>query len=165
MPKPMKAALLAFTVAIAAATAQQASQPSLKPLEFLSGRWLSEKPSEIQEENWSPAIGNSMTGSFRVVENGKPVFYEFWAVEIDTNEPVLKLKHYNADLAGWEEKNSSTRMPLISSAENDAVFAETDGSVSLHYRRTGNTLTCTVHHVKNGKGSDETFTLTKAPAN
>jgi Domain of unknown function (DUF6265) len=167
MPKPTQTALLAAYLAITAAS--HAQQHALKPLAFLTGRWLSEKPTEIQEENWSPIIGNSMTGSFRVIENGKPVFYEFWAVELDEAgtgkpQPILKLKHYNADLTGWEEKNASTKMPLVSSAENDAVFTEADGSVSLHYRRRGNTLTCTVHHVKNGKGSDETFTLTRTPS-
>jgi hypothetical protein len=97
------------------------------------------------------------------VQSGRPVFYEFWAVELDENRPVLKLKHFNADLAGWEEKNASTKMPLVSNAEDDAVFAEEDGSVSLHYHRIGDRLTCTVHHVRNGKSSDETFTLMRAP--
>jgi hypothetical protein len=109
---------------------------------------VSEKPTDVQEENWSPVVGNSMTGSFRIVQCGKPVFYEFWAVELDENRPVLKLKHFNADLAGWEEKNVSTKIPLMSNGEGDAVFAEQDGSLSLHYHRPGNMLSCTVHHVK-----------------
>ncbi len=54
-------------------------------------------------------------------------------------------------------------MPLISSSDGDAVFADADGSVSLHYQRAGDKLTCTVHHVRNGKGSDEVFTFTRAP--
>jgi hypothetical protein len=105
--------------------------------------------------------GDSMIGSFRVVQGGKAVFYEFWAVEVEEGRPVLKLKHFNADLIGWEEKNASTKMPLLSSSEGDAVFAEMDGTVSLHYHRVGEKLTCVVHHVKNGKVSDETFILTK----
>lgn len=107
--------------------------------------------------------GNSMIGSFRVVQDDRPIFYEFWVVELDENRPVLKLKHFNADLAGWEDKNASTKMPLISHSEEDAVFAEADGGVSLHYHRMGDKLTCIVHHVRDGKGSDETFNLTKAP--
>lgn len=54
-------------------------------------------------------------------------------------------------------------MPVTSNAENDVVFAEADGSVSLHYHRAADKLTCTVHHIRNGRGSDEVFTLTKAP--
>ena len=142
---------------------QSTHKEALKPLAFLSGRWVSEKGAEMQEENWSPVSGNSMVGTFRIVSEGKPIFYEFWAVEVDGDRPVLKLKHFNADLAGWEEKNSSTRMPLLSNAEDDAVFAAADGSVSLHYHRTGDTLTCIVHHVRDGKASDETFDLTRVP--
>jgi hypothetical protein len=155
--------LAALFVSASLSGGQEARKSTLNPLAFLSGRWVSEQPAEVQEESWSPVIGDSMTGSFRVVHGGKPVFYEFWAVELDENRPVLKLKHFNAGLAGWEEKNASTRMPLISSSEGDAVFAEADGSVSLHYQRKGAVLTCTVHHVRDGKGSDEVFTLTRVP--
>ena len=164
MAKALHAALLAAFLAVAPiGNGQQPQNAALSPLAFLTGRWVSEERTEVQEENWSPVIGNSMTGSFRIVQSGRPVFYEFWAVELDENRPVLKLKHFNADLAGWEEKNASTKMPLVSNAEDDAVFAEEDGSVSLHYHRIGDRLTCTVHHVRNGKSSDETFTLMRAP--
>jgi hypothetical protein len=166
MTNVRRAGLLAAALALASMSdGQQTPSPALKPLAFLSGRWLSEKPTEVQEENWSPISGDSMIGSFRIVQSGRPVFYEFWVVEVDENRPVLKLKHFNADLAGWEEKNASTKMPLISSSPDDALFAEADGSVSLHYHRVGDMLTCTVHHVRNGKASDETFTLTRANPN
>lgn len=141
--------------------AQPPRNEALKPLGFLSGRWVSEKGAEVQEESWSPVSGNSMIGSFRIVRDGKPIFYEFWAVEVDGNRPVLKLKHFNADLVGWEEKNSSTKMTLISNSEDDAVFAAADGNVSLHYHRTGDTLSCVVHHLRDGKGGDESFDLTR----
>jgi hypothetical protein len=157
-----RGSLLAVCLLVASVGDAQTVQDVLKPLAFLSGRWVSESPGEMQEETWTPVNGDSMTGTFRVVQHSRPVFYEFWVVEVDDNRPVLKLKHFNANLAGWEEKNVSIRMPLISSAENDAVFAETDGSVSLHYHLAGKELTCTVHHVKNGKASDETFTLSHA---
>lgn len=135
----------------------------LEPLAFLSGRWVSEKGNDFQEETWSPVSRGSMLGTFRVVQSGKPVFYEFWVVEIDNDRAVLKLKHFNAGLAGWEDKDSSTKMPVVSSSKDDVVFAEPDGSVSLHYHRAGATLTCIVHHVKNGKADDETFTLVRTP--
>jgi Domain of unknown function (DUF6265) len=149
--------------ALCSSKGQQAHDFALRPLSFLSGRWVNETPSEMEEETWSPASGESMIGSFRVVQHGRPIFYEFWAVELEDHRPVLKLKHFNAGLAGWEDKNSSTKLPLVSSDQNDAVFAETDGGVSLHYRRVAEKLTCTVHHVSNGKASDETFVLIKAP--
>ena len=153
----------AFLVATFIGDGQPMHGAVLQPLSFLAGRWVSATAAEMQEETWTPVSGDSMIGSFRVVRGGRPVFYEFWAVEVDDHRAVLKMKHFDAGLVGWEEKNASTKMPLISAAESDAVFAEADGSVSLHYHLVGKTLTCTVHHLKDGKGSDETFTLTKAP--
>jgi hypothetical protein len=165
MTKVWQPVLLAgFLVVASVSHGQQVRNSALKPLAFLSGRWVSEKGPEVQEENWSPVSGDSMIGNFRIVQGGKPVFYEFWAVELDDDRPVLKLKHFNANLVGWEEKTVSIRIPLLSNSENDVVFAEQDGSVSLHYHRMGVSLTCTVHHVKNGKSNDETFTLTRTPA-
>jgi hypothetical protein len=155
------AALLAV-VSVGVCDGQQSHGAALAPLSFLTGRWVSETPGVMQEEIWTPLSGDSITGSFRIVELGRPVFYEFWAVEVDDNRPVLKLKHFNADLIGWEDKGASTKMPLVSTSERYAVFAATNGSVSLHYHRAGNKLTCVVHHVKDGKGSDETFTLMRA---
>ena len=145
------------------ADSQQVHEKELKPLSFLSGKWVSETPEEVQEEFWSPVSGESLVGTFRVIQHGQPVFYEFWVVEVDDHRPMLKLKHFNANLVGWEEKNASIRMPLITTAENDATFAEASGSVSLHYHRAGNKLTCTVHHVRNGRPVDETFALTRVP--
>jgi hypothetical protein len=144
---------------------QPTHDPVLQPLGFLSGRWVSESRTEMQEESWSPVKGDSMVGSFRIVQKGRPVFYEFWVVEVDDNRPVLKLKHFDNGLLGWEEKNAATKLPVTSTAENDAVFAQADGGVSLHYHLVGKKLTCTVHHVRNGKGSDETFTLLRASGN
>jgi hypothetical protein len=72
-----------------------------------------EKGAVVQAENWSPASGNSMIGNFRIVQDDKPIFYEFWVVEVDANRPVLKLKHFNPDLASREDKNAITKMPLI----------------------------------------------------
>jgi len=157
--------LAAFLSVLSVAYGQPAHDPELQRLGFLSGRWVSESPTEMQEESWSPVKGDSMIGSFRIVQKGRPVFYEFWAVEVDDNRPVLRLKHFDNGLHGWEEKNAATKLPLTSSAENGAVFTQADGGVSLHYHLVGKRLTCTVHHVRNGKESDETFTLLRASGN
>jgi hypothetical protein len=159
----MSIPLLVLAVALSVfSSTPQPGEAALQPLAFLSGRWISETGVELQEETWSPISGDSMVGSFRIVDDRKPIFYEFWVIEVENERPVLKLKHFNSDFAGWEEKNVSLKMPLISASTNDAVFAASDSSVSLHYRLAGDALTCTVHHVKNGKTSDEEFKMTRA---
>jgi hypothetical protein len=153
----------AFFVLASVSESQQERDSALKSLSFLSGRWVSEAPDQMQEELWTPVTGDSITGSFRILKQGSPVFYEFWVVEVNDNRPVLKMKHFSVGLVGWEDKTSSTQMPLITAARDDATFAASDGSVSLHYHRAGSSLTCIVHHVRNGKISEETFSLDKAP--
>jgi hypothetical protein len=160
--KTLRPALL-LTAVLATASisdAQQPANPALKPLAFLSGRWISEQGTELQEENWSPITGDSM-----IMKAGKPVFYEFWVVEVEDNHPVLKMKHFNANLKGWEEKNTSIRMPVEPDAtsENNVTFGAADGSVSLHYFLAGGKLNCMVHHLRNGKLTVEPFTLTRVP--
>ena len=94
------APLAAFFALASVGAPQQVHGTALKPLRFLSGKWVGETPGEVQEEIWSPVSGNSLVGSFRIVQHGQPVFYEFWAVEVDGHRPVLKLKHFNANLVG-----------------------------------------------------------------
>jgi hypothetical protein len=155
--------LLIATLAVPPGIQAQASSNAMDQLSFLTGRWTSDTPDEYQEESWSPLHGQNITGHFRVLHKGTPVFYEFWTVEMDHNTPVLKLKHFNSGLIGWEEKDKSTRMPLRKASANEALFEEEDGNTTLHYQRTGDALTCTVHHVRAGKSEDEIFHLLRQP--
>ena len=154
-------ALLLAVLAAPSGIPAQASSSAMDQLSFLTGRWISDTPDEYQEESWSPIHSQNITGQFRVLQKGTPVFYEFWSVEMDHNIPVLKLKHFNAGLIGWEDKDKSTRMPLRKAGTNEVLFEEEDGSATVHYQRTGDTLTCTVHHARTGK--DEVFHLRRQP--
>jgi len=154
-------ALLLAALAIPPVLHAQVTSPAMEQLSFLTGRWTSDTPDEYQEESWSPIRAQNITGQFRVLHKGTPVFYEFWTVEMDHNMPVLKLKHFNAGLIGWEDKDKSTRMPLRKVSANEVLFEEEDGSTTLHYQRTGDTLTCTVHHERTGK--DEIFHFRRQP--
>ncbi len=76
MTKARHAALLAaFLAAVPIGNGQQEPNTALTRLAFLTGRWVSGERTEAQEENWSPVIGNSMTGTLRILPSGTPVFY------------------------------------------------------------------------------------------
>jgi hypothetical protein len=135
---------------------------SLQPLTFLTGHWTSNADGEFQEEYWSPVQGGSMVGTFRVVRLGKPVFYEFWVIEVEDGKPVYKLKHFNGGLKGWEEKDDLVRLPVRELDSTHVVFANGDGTLSLRYERKGTELTATLRHIKDGKPSDEVFLLHRA---
>jgi hypothetical protein len=57
----------------------QKTDPALKPLAFLSGRWTNDSAEGQEEEYWSQATGRSMIGTFRVMRDGDAFFYEFWS--------------------------------------------------------------------------------------
>lgn len=161
MRRCLPIALLIATLTAPSGLHAQASSAAIEQLSFLTGRWTRDTPEEYQEEIWSPIRAQNITGQFRILEKGAPVFYEFWTVEMDHNNPILKLKHFNAGLIGWEDKDKNTRMPLRKASANEVLFEEEDGSVTLHYQRAGDTLTCTVRHARTGK--DEVFHFHRQP--
>lgn len=63
-----------------------------------------------------------MPGLFRLVREGAPVFYEFWAMREVGGTLVLELKHFNPDMTGWEEKDEMTRFHLVRLEEDAAYF-------------------------------------------
>jgi len=134
----------------------------LQPLSFLTGHWTSNADGEFQEEYWSPVNGDSMVGTFRVVRLGKPVFYEFWVIEVEDGKPVYKLKHFDRGLKGWEERNDFVRLPVRELDSTHVVFANEDRTLSLRYERKGAELTATLRHTKEGKSSEEVFRLHRA---
>jgi len=148
--------LAAFLIVASLATAQT----SVSTLSFLAGRWVAQGADEQQEEIWSPPVGANVVGSFRVVQSGRAVFFEFWSVEERDGKAVMLLKHYNAPLKGWEEKDAATELPLVKSGPFMAEFS--DGKVTLHYERHGEYLTATVTHTRDGKVETESFRLKKA---
>jgi len=74
--------LLLLTIVMAPMGLAEQTATPLETLAFLSGRWTSSSPEDMQEEYWSPVMGDSIVGHFRVVVKGKrgeekSVFYEF----------------------------------------------------------------------------------------
>jgi len=97
-------------------------QATITDVSWISGHWRGEGLGGVCEEIWSPPLGNNMMGMFRFFKDGKLVFYEFETIVEESNSLNLKLKHFNPDFVGWEEKDVSVNFPLISYTEKEAVF-------------------------------------------
>ena len=70
-----------------------------------------------------------MVGYFRLVKDGKPVFYEIMTLLENEGSVELRLKHVNPDMTGWEEKNGFVTFELV---KHDATGAYFNG---LTFRR------------------------------
>ncbi len=98
-----------------------------------------------------------MVGTFRVLQDGSPVFYEFWTIEEENGVAIFKMKHFNAGLVGWEEKADVVRLPVKETGAQSVVFSNQDGSLVLRYERHGEELVSTLSRTRNGVRKDDVF--------
>jgi hypothetical protein len=63
-----------------------------------------------------------MMGMYRLVRDGKPVFYELLTVVGENGTLILRLKHFNPDLTGWEEKGETVDFPLVALCDGAVHF-------------------------------------------
>jgi hypothetical protein len=104
---------------------------SIDDLSWLVGHWQGEGIGGQSFETISPPVAGQMAGHFQQVKDGKLSFYEIYQFVPRGNSLVLRLKHFNADLSGWEEKGEAVEFPLVAIEDGAAYF---DG---LTMRRAG----------------------------
>lgn len=131
-------------------TADSVAAPIHVPIgafHFIVGHWRGEALGGTCEEIWSPPLGNSMMCAFRLVKDDATTFHEIVSL-IELGDRVeLRLKHFNTDLTGWEEKDQVVSFSLLRLEQNTAWF---DG---LTMRRIDqNTL---VVHVRSSRDGGE----------
>lgn len=95
---------------------------SLKDIEWLEGNWKGEAFGGIYEENWSKPFGGSMLFSFKLVVDGKVIFYEMGHIMEKKNSLIFQIKHFDSDLKGWEEKDKSKDFRFIKKEGNRMYF-------------------------------------------
>jgi hypothetical protein len=89
---------------------------------WLTGRWSGEGFGGWLEEIWSPAQGGQMLATFRMLADGKPVFSEICQISEENGTLVYKVKHFNPDLTGWEDKTEYVTFHLVKTAPNAVYF-------------------------------------------
>lgn len=111
---------------------------SLDQVAWLAGHWIGEGLGGVSEEMWSPPAGGAMMGTYRLLKDGAPVFYEFLLLVEEKGTLILKLKHFEPDLTGWEEKADFVDFPLVA-IEGDSIHFDgltyerrTDGSLRAY---------------------------------
>jgi hypothetical protein len=94
----------------------------LTDLEWLVGEWVGEGLGGQAIEAWSSPAGGQMAGHFRQARaDGSIWFYELMTVAQTGASLELRLKHFNADLTGWEDKAHVVSFRLIG-VESEAWY-------------------------------------------
>jgi len=139
-------ALASLALLGAAPASQPRAKASLDDLAWLAGEWTGEGFGLVLHENYSAPVGGQMAAHFYGAKDGKPQFYEFETIAQDGDSLVFRVKHFNPDMTGWEEKDKFISFPLIAVEKDVWRF---DG---LTIRRTGPDTAEHVVTVKHGDG-------------
>ncbi len=73
-------------------------------------------------EVWTAPRGNNMMGAFQLIDAGTISFYEIMTIVEVKGSLVLRLKHFDSELHGWEEKDETIDFPLVKLNEKIAWF-------------------------------------------
>lgn len=136
--------------------AEGSPRPGARVTEFtwLTGSWVGEGLGGQVEEVWSAPVGGAMVGHFRLVRDGKPVFYELLTILEVEGTVEMRIKHFNPDMTAWEEKNDYLTFPLVKHDTSGAYF----GPFTIH--RTGpNAWEGYLAMQRDGVTVEETFTF------
>lgn len=94
----------------------------VEDLSWMVGYWAGPGFGGECEEVWMPAKDGHMIGTFRFWSEGELVFSEFMNLVEEGESISMKLKHFNPDLTGWEEKEEWTTFRLIELSESKVWF-------------------------------------------
>ena len=126
----------------------QAAMPeaSIEDAAWIAGHWRGEMFGGVGEEIWSEPCGGTMMGVYKHVVGDAVTFYELMIIVEESNSLILKLKHFNADLTAWEEKEEMVDFPLAKITPTEIFF---DG---LTFRKIeDDTMECFLRTQRNGQ--------------
>lgn len=97
---------------------------TLAQMDWLIGQWSGEGIGGAPaHESWLPPTGPTMVGTFvQQTAQGEIQFSEILYLMEEDDTLVLRLKHFNADLTGWEEKDDMLTFRLVATEPCAAYF-------------------------------------------
>lgn len=96
-----------------------------------------------------------MIGMFRLYSKEKPIFYEFWSAFEEEGSVTMRLKHFNPDMKGWEEKDAFVTFRLVK-ADADTIWFE---GLTYSKQKDGSLKGFIALKQKDGSVKEETFTM------
>ncbi len=93
---------------------------TIADMAWLAGHWTGDGLGGRSEEIWSPPDHGVMMGMYRNIKGNAALFYELLTLSEEKGSLVIRLKHFNPDMTGWEEKDQSVSFPFV--AKRDGVL-------------------------------------------
>lgn len=105
------------------ADAKASPKATISDMEWIAGNWLGSGLGGVSEEIWSRPQGGVMIGTYRLIVNDKPVFYEMMMLTEKEGSLILRLKHFDPAFVGWEEKDKTVDFKFVSKSSNRVYFS------------------------------------------
>jgi hypothetical protein len=115
----------------------------LSKIAWMQGAWKASVDGDYLDEYWSPPHADSMLGMFRWVKKDKLWMSEMLSIVTEGENIVLRVKHFDRSMVGWEEKDKPLVLPLVKQSTEESIFetqdqtGEKSEAVRLSYRKTG----------------------------
>jgi len=93
----------------------------LEAVAWIAGRWQGTGMGGQIEETWNPPQSGVMMGMFRFVGEDN-TFYELLTMIEQEETILLRLKHFDKDLKGWEEKDKTVEFKLVEITNSEVRF-------------------------------------------
>ena len=157
MLKLVKTAIAAAALFAGAAHAQT-PPATIDAAGWLAGRGVGEGFGGQMEETWAPPVGGQMVGHFRHWRDGQPRFYEIMLMDVVDGGVRMRVKHFNPDFTGWEERSEWVAFEPVSAAPDALIFN------GLEIRREGADRIVMTIRIRRGETvTDETLRFQRAP--
>jgi len=132
----MKALVVLFAALLTGVAVNAQESPEkrieLSDLAWLAGCWEGTGFGNRVGECWMSAPDGRLTGMFQIIDaDGRQTLSEIFVIDEFEGGPAMRLKHFHADLKGWEDKDEFVVFALRETGTDFACF---DG---LTYTRTG----------------------------
>ncbi|MFN3189624.1 MAG: DUF6265 family protein [Aureliella sp.] len=101
---------------------QNEVQPTIDDFAWIAGHWRGNALGGEFEETWNPPLGGTMVGMFKLAKDDGIAFHEILTIMKIKNRFVLRLKHFDENLKGWEAKDEWEQFPLKSVTSSRAIF-------------------------------------------
>lgn len=153
----MKPLLLILSLAVITLSFSETPKPTtanefdINDYTWLVGSWAGDGFGGTSHEIWEKPVNGTMMGMYRHIDaEGELVFYEFMLLD----ETGLRLKHFNPNLTGWEEKDDMTTFEMIRFSEDKIELK------GLTFERTSdNEMVISLRMTQGGESRTEVFNM------
>ena len=94
----------------------------IQNMAWITGEYECHAFGGLSHEIWTSPRGNNMMGAFQLIDKNNVSFYEIMTIVEEQGSLVLRLKHFDKKLHGWEEKDETIDFPLVKMEEKKAYF-------------------------------------------